>query len=122
MAPNLVCDATELRQFEGLITLPLTADIYSQITPQVARQAADRLADILVGQHTEDLGRPPLKFVARGDIVRERGPGQEERASRVQPLDVERGHLPTGRAEEDERATWSQAAREASKVDVPTPS
>jgi hypothetical protein len=62
-----------------------------------------------VGDGAEHLPGTPLELVPLGDVVRQRGTGEEQRAAGVQPLDVERRDLPAGRAEEHHRPARAQA-------------
>ena len=57
----------------------------------------------LAGSHgVEQLARTPGELVTGGDVVVQRGAGQEERAARVEALGVDRRHRTGGAAEQDE--------------------
>ena len=69
---------------------------------------ADPYVELAGGPRPEHLSTTPAGLLARARVVHQRGPGDVQRAGRVEPLQVEGGHLPGGPAEEHERAAHAQ--------------
>ena len=70
--------------------------------------APTRTSSVAGAHGVEQLARAPVELVAGGDVVVERGAGQEERAGRVEALRVDRGDRTGRAAEQDERPAAAQ--------------
>jgi hypothetical protein len=73
---------------------------------------ADPPVELAGGDPAEDLARAPLELLARGDVVRQPGPRDVERAL-AQVLELVRRHGPAGHAVEDERPAATQRRQAA---------
>src|SRR5262249_41866512 len=68
---------------------------------------------LAVGDPAEEVSGAPEQLVAAGDVVTERGAGQEERASGAEHLGIERRDGSAGLAEEHEVAAGVEAVEAA---------
>ena len=77
--------------------------------------AADAHVELAAGHPVQDLTGPPLQFGHVGGVMRQGGPGHEQRPAAVEPLEVEGRHLATGRAVDHEHAAGQQQADPAGR-------